>query len=82
MRSGLTLKRPSYSQKRGQHPDARGCSATPSRSVEGDGEELWTSLAVLKAFRYHAECERLHLRQSHVFALAVGKDTRELQDFG
>jgi hypothetical protein len=37
---------------------------------------------VLEAFRDDTERKRLYLRQSHVFALSVGTDTRKLQDFG
>jgi len=38
--------------------------------------KLWTGFTVLKALRYNPECKCLHLRQSRVFALAIGQDTR------
>ena len=55
-------------------PDALGCSARRSRSVERDGEELRACFTVLNAFRYDAEGKRLDPGESRIFTLAIGQD--------
>src|SRR5437867_1778555 len=61
---------------------APGCSASWSRSVEGDVDEVWTRLAMLEAVGNDSKGQRLHLGLSLRRGSAVSQYTGQFRHFG
>jgi hypothetical protein len=61
---------------------APGCSASWSRSVEGDVDEIWTRLAMLEAVGNNSKSQRLHLGLSLRRGSTVSQYTGQFRHFG
>jgi len=58
------------------------CSASWSRSVEGDVDEVWTRLAMLKTVSNNSKGQSLHLGLSLRRRSAVSQDAGQFRHFG